>query len=459
MTLPSETEADPRPELPLDPPTSVRWQIVGLIAGYSLMSWFNRVCMAVAYTTRIKHEYAGITDTEMGSVHMAMLVAYTVLMTPGGWLIDWAGPKTALVLMGFGSALFVMLTGVPGYLALNVTGLIAALFVVRGLMGACSAPIYPAGSRLVSHWLPWRQHTLGNGLIQAAAPLGMAAAFPLFGRLIDAVDWPPAFLMAGGLTAALALLWTLFGTDYARQHPLVNEAERRLIERSAPVPRLAGNASADGDVAPVRWTALLRNRSLLLLTVSYAAVGYVEYFYFFWVEHYFEEVLKLGKDSSRVFASVLFLSMAAGMVLGGWLSGRLEVAVGKRQGRIIVPMVGMVAGPVLLLLGGLATEAAWVVTLLSLSLVAVGAVEAPVWTTAVELGGRHGGTAAGICNTGGNIGGFLAPFVTPLVADRVGAYYGSDLVGWQCGIALGAGIGLAGAVLWLWITPADSAGA
>jgi dipeptide/tripeptide permease len=60
----------------------------------------------------------------------------------------------------------------------------------------------------------------------------------------------------------------------------------------------------------------------------------------------------------------------------------------------------------------------------------------------VELGGRRGGTAAGICNTGGNLGGLLAPLMTPWV---------SELWGWPWGIGLGSLICLAGATLWVWI--------
>jgi len=92
--------------------------------------------------------------------------------------------------------------------------------------------------------------------------------------------------------------------------------------------------------------------------------------------------------------------------------------------------------------------------LLALALAAVGAAEAPVWTTAVELGGPHGGTAAGICNTGGNAGGLLAPILTPLVSGWISRQFGlSEQAGWQWGISLGSGIALAGAVLWYWIIP------
>ena len=38
---------------------------------------------------------------------------------------------------------------------------------------------------------------------------------------------------------------------------------------------------------------LFRNRSLVLLTLSYGAYSYVQYLYFYWIEYYFGKVLKL----------------------------------------------------------------------------------------------------------------------------------------------------------------------
>jgi len=109
-----------------------------------------------------------------------------------------------------------------------------------------------------------------------------------------------------------------------------------------------------------------------------------------------------------------------------------------------------------LVLGVLAQETVWIVTLLAFALAAVGATEAPVWTMAVELGRHRGGTAAAICNTGGNAGGLLAPIVTPFVGGWVSRQFAvSDQIGWQWAIGLGSGIAVLGAVLWFWITPHD----
>jgi MFS family permease len=428
--------------LATDRPTLVRWQIVGLLMAYSFMSWFNRSCMAVAGTERIMEQY-GISEVKMGFVYSALLFAYAVFMTPGGWLIDRKGPRAALVLMGFGSAFFVALTGVVGWVAFSASLVWVGLLVVRALMGVFTAPIYPASARAVAHWLPLPRRSWANGLINGAAPVGIACTYFAFGTLIDWFDWPMAFLIAGAITAAFALAWLLYATDYPWQHPSANAAERRQI---ADDPTTAAELPATKEWRPREWLVLFRNRSLMFLTVSYAAVGYFEYLFIFWSQYYFKNVLDLGKEQSRLFSTVSALAMAAGMFLGGWLSDRLLRHLGYRWGRAAVPIGGMLTSAVLLGLGIVLQQPAAIVTCLVLAQAAVGAVEGPCWSTAIELGGRHGGTAAGIFNTSGNLGGLIAPVLTPWI---------SGLFGWGWGIGLGGLACLFGVVLWLGVDPAE----
>jgi MFS family permease len=425
-------------------PSWVRWQIVTLLLAFSFMSWFNRASMAAAGDERIMPQYH-ISKEAMGTVYSAFLFVYAIFMTPGGWFIDRFGARLALVTMGFGSALFGALTGSA---ALFGAGLIVpALLVIRGLMGLFSAPIYPASGRIVSRWIPYPQRALANGMITCAAPVGIACTFVGFGALIDRVDWPGAFAITGGITALLALGWTLYATDRPAEHRSVNAAERRLIEQDEPAWNSDRHpAPGAGAAATSGWTILLSNRSLVLLTLSYGAVSYFEYLFTFWMHHYFDDVLHMGKIESRYYAGVLYLAEAAGMVLGGGLSDRLQRWYGYRRGRAMVPVFGMIASAVCLGAGLLPTQPGWIVFWFALAVGAVGMCEGPFWATAVELGGRRGGTSAGICNTGGNAGGLVAPVITPWV---------SGLLGWPWGIGLGSLVCLVGAALWWWIDPAE----
>jgi sugar phosphate permease len=441
-------------------PTSVRWRILALLLAYSFLSWFNRVSMSVAGEDAIMEPY-GIGEVAMGVIYSAFLFSYALFMTPGGCFTDRAGAWAALALMGLGSAVFGLWTGLVGYLFLTGSSLWLALVVVRTLMGLFTAPIYPASGQIISHWLPMPQRAWANGAVMGAALVGIASTFIGFGLLIDNIGWETAFVITGLATGFVALVWSFYATNRPGQHPGVNAAELDLInahERNLKSAKasLVGlpEAGADRDTGKEAgkkavwsdWLVLLRNRSLVLLTVSYAAVGYIEYLFYFWVLHYFKEILKFSKDDSRLCATVVNLAMAAGMFLGGWAADRCLRRYGYRLGRTLVPVVGMSASAVFVFMGVFATEPWAVVVLFSLALAAVGACEGPMWATAIDLGGKHGGTAAGVFNTGGNAGGILAPVLTPWVAKRWN---------WEAGISLGSVFCLVGVILWFWIDPRE----
>jgi MFS transporter, ACS family, D-galactonate transporter len=408
-----------------DSSSRARWGIVLMLMAFAFISHFNRLSMPAAGDTRIMQQY-GISPTRMGFVYSAFLVTYTICMIPGGLLIDRLGAKSALMTVGFGSAFFVAMTGIVGLSVRDASSVFLALLIVRGLTGIVSAPLHPALARSVGNWVAPRNRSRINGLVNGSALLGIAVTPLFFGAMIDQIDWPLAFLIMGSLTAGLALVWT----TYATNRPVDTDCESVTTQPDQPSEPL------------VAWHLLFTQRSLMLLTLSYAAVNYFQYLFFYWINYYLEKVLLLPVQTSRIYAMIPALAMAVGMPLGGWLSDRLEHARGTSSSRRIVPMVGMSAGAAFLILGVLASEPVWKVAYFALALGAVGLSEGPFWASAVELGGRRGGSSGALFNTGGNAGGLLAPVVTPWVGVRFG---------WNYAVALAGLICLVGVVLWFWI--------
>jgi sugar phosphate permease len=430
-------------------PTRVRWCIVALLMAYSFMTWFNRTCMPVAYDDQIMEQY-GISPEAIGSVYSAFFLAYTICMTPGGWVTDRLGPRLSLTLMGVGSGVFVVATGLCGLWVATAGLLVFVLLIVRALMGVFTAPIYPSSGLVISRWLPVSQRAGTNGVVQGSSAVGTICSYLIFGWLVAQFGWQTAFMITGAVTMVLAVGWWAYARDWPWEHRGTNQAERELaMSRSAPVIRATQSPNA---TTRANWMNLLRNRSLVLLTLSYAAVGYFEYLFIFWTHYYFKEVIHLSSLQSKLFAGSTQAGFALGMICGGWLSDRLTISFGYRWGRAAVPLFGMTASALLLLLGTVATEPAWVVTWIALANGAVGMCEGPVWTTAIELGGRYGATAAGICNTGGNAGGMIAPVATPWIGRLLTPLVGRT-VAWRLALSAAAVICLLGVSLWFWIDP------
>lgn len=413
--------------VPAASPSRSTWAVVGLLMATAGMSHFNRVSIAAAGDARIMDQY-GIEPTRMGMVYSAFLLSYTLMMIPGGLFLDRFRPRLSLAVVLFGSALFVALTGVVGLTIRDGALAFGALVVVRGLMGVVSAPLHPSCAAAVARWVRPGARARTNGIVNGTALVGIALTQVGFGAMIRVFDWPVSFLITATATALLAAAWWTFAAEPADRPDLTTR----------PRP----------DDAPVPWRSLLVDRNVMLLTASYAAAGYFQYLFVYWMNYYFKNTLKLPETTSQLYAAIPPLGMALGMPLGGWLSDWFEMRMGGHWGRRIVPMGGMAVGAGLLGLGVLAREPVWIVAWFGLAMAAVGMSEGPFWASAIELGSRQGrgGSAAAIVNTGGNAGGMLAPVLTPMVGLAFG---------WPAAVALGGVICMLGVVLWLGIDVGD----
>lgn len=347
------------------------------------------------------------------------------------------------MLMGFGTALFCAITGAVGWGLVGAGQVWMTLVVVRSLMGLFTTPLHPGCARAASSWFPINQRVLANGLITGAALLAYAVVHPVFGGLIDLVDWQKAFLITGACTALLTLVWALVATDSPHQNGTDNHAQ----QSSESEPRNESTEdTGQGGGDRGGFASLLLNRNIFLLTLSYAAVGYFQYLFFYWMHYYFDEILHLGKTESRFYAGLPNLAMAIAMPFGGWLTDVVQRTLGYTRGRTLVPRTSMLASAALLLLGIFCKDTFWIVFWFTLSFGVLGLCEGAFWATAVEIGGKRGGTAAAMMNTGGNGIGLLAPIITPWLSAKAG---------WTWGISLGAFICMLGALCWWWIVPKE----
>jgi MFS family permease len=303
------------------------------------------------------------------------------------------------------------------------------------MLGLINAPLHPASARMVFEHLPPQSRSMANGLVTCAACGGIAATYVGFGMLIDRFDWPVAFLISGGLTFVVALIWT-FGT------------------------RLPGDSEGADHRSPTGFDLaallpVLRRRSVICLTLSYAAYGYFQYLFFYWVQYYFETVQKQDPQVSRGYSTMITIAMGVGMLGGGWLSGRVPPSLPPRVRRALIPVVGMISSGVAFGLGLLAPEGRITLAAFAVSAALLGLCEAGFWTSVVELGHPFGGTAAALMNTGGNGGGTLSPYLTPLLSLYFAGRYGPDL-GWRLSLAVAGVIVVAGAAFWWGVDPENS---
>jgi len=406
-------------------------RIVVLLMGYAALGHLNRVGISVAgdemFIPRL-----GIPETRMGWVYTAFLIVYTIGMLPGGWLIDRIGSGRAMTWYGLGMGTFVILTGVLGWVAGTPETLWVGLLVIRGLAGVCSAPLHPGAAHAVSDVMPLHRRATANGMVTAGALIGIACCYPAFGWLMDRLNWQWAFVVSGSALIAYSFLWKVLAS------PSLPQSEHAPVAPDR-TPSIVGV-----DSIPQSAWSTLKQGGLWLLTLSYAAYGYFQYLFFYWMGHYFKNVLHVPDGQARWASFWIMLAMGAGMAFGGRATDVACEMLDAIRGRRAIVLAGMGLGAVFGVVAVNVTGFTNIALCLAISMGAIGMVEGVFWTTATDLGGRSRGLSGAFMNTGGNIGGLISPVLTPDMAERIG---------WPGSIMVACVISGIGGLVWFLIKP------
>lgn len=404
-------------------PAFTRWRIVIMLMVFAGLAHFNRVGITVAGDEVFIHKEVGIPDTRMGWVYTTFLIVYTIGMLPGGWLIDRMGAAKSLTLLGLSMGTFVALTGALGWITNTPTGLWLGLLVIRGIAGLCNSPLHPGAAHVVSDLMPPRWRATANGMVTAGALLGIAFCYPVFGWLMDKVTWPWAFVYCGGILVAYGVVWRLFA-----QPSLPGPEPIQAKQKS----------SADTNEG---WL-LLRHSNLWLLGLSYAAFGYFQYLFFYWMGHYFKDVLHVPNIEARQASFYIMLAQGAGMAIGGFSTDGICKLLGATWGRRSIVLCGMCLAAAFGLKGVSVTDQGSITIYLALSMASLGICEGVFWTTATDLGGKSRGFSGAFMNTLGNVGGLISPVLSPYLAEGMG---------WRGAIGVACAVSALGGLVWFGI--------
>src|SRR5262245_33938229 len=166
----------------------VRWRLLALLAFVALVNYFLRNAITVAAPS-IRSEFH-FSSAELGWILGASNVTYALLQVPGGIFGQKYGPRLALGGLAITWGVLTWFTGfVPGLMAASATGVLVSLVVVRLLVGASNAPMFPIQAGMVESWFPPGHWALPNSLTSTGLSLGQAMLRPVVTAVIGAGRW------------------------------------------------------------------------------------------------------------------------------------------------------------------------------------------------------------------------------------------------------------------------------
>ena len=375
----------------------------------------------------------GLNHLQLGLILSGFAWGYAIFQFPGGLLGDVLGSRKALTICAILWAVLTVLTGLTPGRAIASTGMIVTtLIVIRFLVGATHAPIFPVIGGTIGNWFPVSGWALPNGLVSGALNLGAAAAAPVLVWLMI-WGWRASFFLTAPLGIAAAILWWWYVRDYPSQHSRVSQAELELIDadRSPPID-LAAEKGA--------WKLVLKNREVLLLTMSYFCMNYIFYLVFNWFFIYLVDIRKIPAQEAGFLTASQYVVGSAGAILGGYFGDRLARRYGPRWGYRLLPVPCLILTSVFVIAGAYVPNSYAAVLFFALCSGLTQLTDPVYWGAIVAVAGRHAAVASGVMNTGGNVVGGIGAILVPFLAAQFG---------WPLAIASGSIFTLIGAALWL----------
>ncbi len=409
-------------------PGRVRWWMAGLLLGpITFVMSLDRTALVIAAPT-IQSEY-GLSLVQMSYLLTSFSWTYALLQVPSGWLAQRFGPRRMLY---WANLLWSVLTA-----ATPLASGFGTFVGVRLLLGAGQSADWPSSVLALKRWFPTAERSKANSILLGGLYLGPIAAAPITTAVILHFGWRWAFYGFGVLGVLIGVAWWLGYRDDPAAHPLMSAAEARGIAAGqAEEPQARGGGFA----------ARLRSVQFWAVGVQYFFLVLIQSFYSTWLPTYLVRVRHFSLASMGIYASLPWVSLFVMVFVTGAVSDLILRRTGSVwAARVPLAVAGFVVSAGALIAASRIPEIGLMMTLLCVSLGAVGLTQVSIWSATQDLGRASTGVVSGWANGWGNAAGVAGPVLTAYLVAWTGGWSGALL-----GVALS---GLAGAVLWLFVHP------
>ena len=382
--------------------TKCAWRLIPLMLALYFVNYLDRVNVAFASLTMVRD--LNFSPSEYGFGAGILFVGYFAFHVPANLILERIGARRwmFLILLAWGtlSAATALVQGPISF------------FVLRFILGAAEAGLYPGLIFYLTLWFPpaYRARYVANFLI--GLPLAFVIGSPLSGLLLELDGlgglhgWQWMFILEGLPACALAFLVLRILPDGPAQAAWLSQDEKKFIAT-----RLAAQ---DPTEHPQLWQALSDKRvialGLIYLADQSAASGSR-----FWMPQIVQGMGFSNFVTSVIVALPFLLAMG---VMFAW--GKSSDVKGERVWHVAIPLLLTGAGFVI----AMATSSN-VVALLALSVSMIGPLMflGPFWgLNSSFLGGRAAAGAIALVSALGSLGGFVGPNVVGVLKDATGGY-------------------------------------
>src|ERR1700733_7169887 len=201
-------------------PAQHRWRLVGLLSVSVLINYVDRGNLSVAAPVLVRE--LSVPPARLGLLFSAFFWTYSIGQIPAGWLVDRFSVSRLYAAAYLLWCLATLLTG--------FAHTIAALLVLRMLLGLGESVVYPACSQLVVRNFSEQERGRANSLIDVGTKAGPALGTLVGGLLVAYWGWRMLFVAAGLVGLSWLVPWHLWVEGSSEIPPQSSEAGPSMLQ-------------------------------------------------------------------------------------------------------------------------------------------------------------------------------------------------------------------------------------
>ena len=374
------------------------------------------VLYILCYIDRINVSFAAVTmNRDIGlSAHVYGLTAgaffwgYCLLEIPSNIILQKVGARLwiarIMITWGLLSAATALATGPVSF------------FIIRVLIGAAEAGLYPGLVIYIYRWFPQRHRGSVIGWFMTSMTLSTAIGAPLSTAFLqlDGVlglhGWQWIFIGEGLPTVLVGIAVLFVLTERPRDASWLKPAERDWLEGELAKEKHAIEAVRTHSILSAMAEPRVWVLSLLFCGMCMAAVGLILFMPQF--------LMSAGLTSTQagLLTAIPYVVGTIAMVVCGKISDRAK----NRFGMLVITCGCATVG---LVLAAMLHSSLWVLGAFCLATVGIYGVKSPFWPIpSTFLTGPAVAAAVAMINSLGNIGSYLGPIAVGYTKDATGSF-------------------------------------
>ena len=278
---------------------------------------------------------------------------------------------------------------------------LAAVMLVRILLGMGEGGTLPAINAMLARWFPPREYSRAAAFCWSGGYAGSIVAFPLASGILAMWGWQAIFYCFSALGLLWLPVWLLGAADRPEDAKRISEGELSYLAQERPSLQ---------PVEAVPWNRLLRLPPLWAAWALHFSSNWFTYVMVTWLPTYLTVERNFSLRNMAVGASLPFVSALLGSNLFGSLIDRMTRGRNRTYVRKLF-MVPYVFSALTLLAVPLASSPTATVCLLCMAMFLLTAGTPVYASSSLDIAPRYAGTVVGIQNALANIAGILAPVV------------------------------------------------